>query len=562
MRDALGGMAAVLLGIAAFFVFAGWWVLIPDNIAWLALRDRAMHTLGWFSYRDGPWGIPPGDSPDLGLELANSIGLVDGLPLFAIPFKLLSPWLPRPFQYWGYWWLTCFVLQALFAYRFARELNARRLVAVLAAGFAVLTPAFLARLPLHMALAGHWTILAALYLYARRDPPRPWTWPLLLGVTAAIHAYLLAMVLALYAASWLQRLWRQRFTGLAGWLEPIGAGLVVITVMWGVGFFYTGSLGSDGFGYYRLNLVGFVISHGWSQLVPPLLHSSYDYEGLSFLGIGIFGALALTILSGSIVDLRRLLRSRWLPLLLACLVCGVFALSNVVGLLNRQAEAIPLPHLLETIGNTFRSTGRFVWPMLYLVTLGAVIVGARRLPNRLAVAALGLLLVAQIVDSRAAWGDFRRDVPPPASVWQTGLTSPFWARAVDAGFDRIRAVRTRRRIMGWRDFEYFAYQHHIRTDIVYLGRTDDIALQSLYAGEQQALAAGELEPKTIYIMSNANARRAAERLRPDDLLAIIDGYVVYARHGAALVEGLGISPQAGTDLKPWVPAALQQLVDL
>ena len=116
--------------------------------------------------------------------------------------------------------------------------------------------------------------------------------------------------------------------------------------------------------------------------------------------------------------------------------------------------------------------------------------------------------------------------------------------------------------MGWRDFEYFAYQHHIRTDIVYLGRTDDIALQSLYAGEQQALVAGELEPKTIYIMNNANARRAAERLRPDDLLAIIDGYVVYARHGAALIEGLGVAPQAGTQLKPWVPAALQQLVDL
>ena len=95
LRDALGGMAAVLLGVGAFFIFAGWWVLIPDNIAWLDQLDRAMHTLGWFFYRDAHWGLPPGDSPNLGLELANSIGLVDGLPLFAIPLKLLSPWLPR-----------------------------------------------------------------------------------------------------------------------------------------------------------------------------------------------------------------------------------------------------------------------------------------------------------------------------------------------------------------------------------------------------------------------------------------------------------------------------------
>ena len=113
-RDALGGLGAVLLGLAAFLLFAGWWVLIPGNISWLGERDRAMHTLGWFFYRDAPWGWPPGDSPHLGIELANSIALGDGLPLFALPLKLVAAWLPRPFQYWGDWWLLCFCLQSVF----------------------------------------------------------------------------------------------------------------------------------------------------------------------------------------------------------------------------------------------------------------------------------------------------------------------------------------------------------------------------------------------------------------------------------------------------------------
>ena len=107
-------LAAILLGVAGFFVFAGWWVLIPTNIAWLVSGDKAMHQLGWMFFRDTPWGLPPGASPRLGLELANSIALVDGLPLFAIPFKLIAALLPRPFQYWGDWWLLCFVLQSLF----------------------------------------------------------------------------------------------------------------------------------------------------------------------------------------------------------------------------------------------------------------------------------------------------------------------------------------------------------------------------------------------------------------------------------------------------------------
>src|SRR6476469_3453542 len=105
-----------------------------------------MHQLGWMFYRDAPWGLPPGASPHLGLELSSSIALVDGLPLLAIPFKLIGPLLPRPFQYWGDWWLACFVLQSVIGYRLARELGASRMAAIIAGGFAVMAPAFLFRL--------------------------------------------------------------------------------------------------------------------------------------------------------------------------------------------------------------------------------------------------------------------------------------------------------------------------------------------------------------------------------------------------------------------------------
>ena len=104
-RDLLGGLAALALGLAAFLVLVGWPALIPDNIAWLNFGDRAMHTLGWMFFREAAWQNPPGMSPDLGIELSSSIALVDGLPLFALPLKLIRDWLPQPFQYWGDWLL-------------------------------------------------------------------------------------------------------------------------------------------------------------------------------------------------------------------------------------------------------------------------------------------------------------------------------------------------------------------------------------------------------------------------------------------------------------------------
>jgi Family of unknown function (DUF6311) len=545
-RDYLGGVAALVLGGTVYFVIFGWWPLIPTNVAFLDHADRAMHTLGWMFFRDTPWGVPPGASPRLGVELANSIALVDGLPLFAIPLKLIGQWLPRPFQYWGYWWLLCCLLQSLFAYLFARELGAKRPIALLAAGFALIAPAFIFRLTLHMALAGHWLILAALWLYAKRTPPRLFAWPLLLALTASIHAYLLAMALALWVAAWLQRLWLGRFTRATAIGEALLAVVATAIVLWLVGFFYTGSLDSIGFGFYRLNLLWPFISYkDWSHLVPSLPHGEYDYEGISFLGVGIFAVLALSILTGAVVKLCALVSYRWLPLIVMVLLLAVWALSNHIGYLDKELPAIPIDAKIKYIGETFRSSGRFVWPLYYTIIVGAVVLLARRLPLAWATGIIAVCLVVQFVDSEQGLGVFARVDPPPADHWANELSSPFWQRAEDAGYDRLRAIPVVYRNPDWRRLEYLAYLHHFDVDAIYLGRIDDRALEALKAKEETALDTGEFEPKTLYVVDVATALRIYQHLRPQDLLAAVDRQIVFAPGGAHLIDGLGITPDLG-----------------
>ena len=321
-------------------------------------------------------------------------------------------------------------------------------------------------------------------------------------------------------------------------------------------------LGTYGYGDYRLNLLWPFISQGWSRLIPALPHSDYDYEGLSFLGIGVFGALLLGIVTGAIVHIRSLFARRWLPLLLVSLLMALFALSNTIGVLDRQALPIPLPGPLLTLGAMFRSSGRFVWPLLYLITIGAVVLAARRLPLKFAATILALLFAVQVADSSWAWSAFRRAIPAIAETWTTTLVSPFWDRAVAAGYTRIRAIPVVSRNPDWKALEYEAWRHRMDIDAIYLGRVDADTVASLNATDAAAIAGGTLEPKTLYSVDLATARRLALTLKPDDLLAIIDKRIVFAQKGAALVDGLGIDPRSGLAATPWLPPGLQLFVGL
>jgi len=282
-------------------------------------------------------------------------------------------------------------------------------------------------------------------------------------------------------------------------------------VLWAVGFFYPGSFTSAGYGHYRLNLLGPLITYqDWSRLAPDLPHSDYDYEGLSFLGIGVFGALILALVSGSIRDIGHLVRRRWLLLTLFCLGCSIFALSNVIGIGDRETAPIPYGPV-ETLGAIFRSSGRFVWPMLYLVIIGMIVVSVRRLPKPVAGIALAVLLAVQVYDSSSGWSYFQKTMPVPSATWPTPLTSPFWDRVVDAGYTQLRGIPPISRNAGlprhpdWRWLEYFAATHGIALDTVYLGRIDDSAAQASEAAQGPRVA------RRARVVGRETAR---EHLRP------------------------------------------------
>ncbi|MDB5541674.1 MAG: hypothetical protein JWQ89_3401 [Devosia sp.] len=529
---------ALLIGLIAFIIVRGFAPLDPTNILWLDERDRAMHTLGWWWFAMAPWGWPPGASPLNGLELANGVGLSDSLPLFAFPFKLIAQWLPVRFQYWGYWELLCFVLQSLFAVLIAHELKLSRPMALIAAIFCVFQPAFLMRLDVHMALAGHWTILAAVWLYLRRPNP-PWAWPLLLATVSAIHGYLLVMVFAIWVASLASRLWRGELRPMPTLLEIALAAALITGVLWSTGIFMVGSVESWGFGLFRMNLLGPINPAFFQFIVPGVPVGRFEWEGVNYVGLGIFALTAAVLVTFRPASLGPLVGPRFLPLVLIAVGLAVFALSNRLAFGSIELFELPLPDRLEKFLTTFRSSGRMFWPLGYLLIFALLALLSRQLRSIPALVVACLALGLQLADLQLGIRALKVGPDRTGTTWRTMLTSSAW-EALAPHYQRVRALPVENEGYNWRELSWFAVTHQLPTDAVYLGRIDPTALAKAQAAADASLREGSFDRGAIYGLDTRSARRVLPHLGPDDVLAPVDGLILFAPGGKPILEAAGI----------------------
>ena len=176
-----------------------------------------------------------------------------------------------------------------------------------------------------------------------------------------------------------------------------------------------------GLGYFSMNLLAFVTPLGWSRFLPavPVAGPGQEGEGFLYLGAGVLALVVLAV--GLAVAARRRHRPTapriWPPLVVAAaVVMAIFALSPVVTFGSRVILDLNGPWAAPLA--TFRSSGRFAWPLAYVLVIWTVVTVARRLPDRAALAALGLALRRPVGRSPR-----RTPVPPPGGA-RSGSSTP------------------------------------------------------------------------------------------------------------------------------------------
>lgn len=491
--------------------------------------DPVQYWLGWTYFRADAWRWPPGLNPHYGLEVSSSIFFSDSIPLLAFAFKALRNVLDMP-QYWGLWLYACGALQAWFGWRLAGLLTADRLARLSAGALFVLSPTMLNRLGGHFALGAHFLLLAGLLLCLTAAPLRQRlaAWAALVLAGAWVHAYLLPMLLGLWAADWLARLARR-----PGWLGGVEAMLlpgVGAFGLWVAGFFTLGGGFGGTWGEYgrmQLDLLAPFAPGAWGWFLPDLALPAHLEAGHSYAGFGVLLVLATGLGLWLLREHGRGLGRHW-PLLLALGAMVAFAVSHRISIAGHELDLFTPPGRLVAGASALRASERFLWPALYAGLFAAIAAIVRSLGGRRAGLLLAVLAVVQFVDLRPGFARLGRYFPPEQAVVPLRLADPFW-RAAAARYARVRLTPTFLQAPHWEEVAVFAASCGLPTDAIYLARVDPARAEALNAAVLARLARGAPEPDTLYVLgSEATLAAARAGLGGDDLLARFDGLWVLA----------------------------------
>lgn len=383
-----------ITGMVTFIALYGWNVLNPSYDDWLFVGpgDLMQHYLGWCFYRRGDWTFPIGLTNNLAYPDYSSVIYTDSIPLFAVFFKLLSPILPKTFQYFGLWGIISFALQGIFSVMLLQELKVGKAQAYIASFIFMLSPIVIERMYRHTALGAHWIILASIYLFVRHKKDydnikkSAICWGAVGALIPSIHMYFLPMCGMFLGGYVLCSIIKAKKIKLKYFAPAFSFVLGLFAVTFLLGGFSTRASAStsDGLGECSFNLNGFFNPKGYSEFFPSLPYCfDSQYEGFAYLGLGVFMLLVFAIAYIVICLAKKTARSdRDFVMYAAVYVLMsigliMFAASPQVTFNDRLLFKYPDSSTLEHYWGIFRSTGRIVWPVCYLIYIAAVMCNDR-----------------------------------------------------------------------------------------------------------------------------------------------------------------------------------------
>jgi hypothetical protein len=519
------------LGSMFFIYIFGTAILDFSYTAWLMSGvDLSQHYLGWKMFRNSSWYFPIGLMDNIVYPFKISMIYTDSIPLFAVFFKLLSPALPENFQYFGLFGITCYILQGGCGALIIRKIGGNTFQSIIGSLLFTMSTVMAWRLYFHTSLAAHFIILLCILAcleYKNHDlKKRIIIWSCLLALSASIHLYFVPMVMVFMFFCMLKEyLLLKNLKHQC--IVTVSSLLILIGTMFCLGVFNfikdesVGQLGTA-----SANLNSFVNPYEMSRFIKDMpLISDYPHEGNSYLGLGIillsFVILILTLYQKNKKEIFLNMKTGLAPYITGTVIFFLLlSLSPVITFNQYKLFTYPMFYPVERLWSIFRSTGRFTWPVIYIIITICIWWTITRFSAKKSLIILCLVLLIQWVDLMPWFTNKGNIYKKKGIIWQTELASETWGKLAND----YRHILFTEDTIKWDSFLDLAGNYKLTVNDTYLARTN---LNKVNGNKQKELAYlinNGPRDNTIYVFQN---EEQAFKVKESGInFYIIDGVII------------------------------------
>ncbi|MBO6213236.1 DUF6311 domain-containing protein, partial [Algoriella sp.] len=489
--------------------------VIFTNINWLlkARHDWGAHYLGFSFYRISDWSFPIGNINKWYYPIQTNVGLTDSIPLFAIPFKLLSPILPQDFQYIGLFILVSYILNGYFTVKFARLFTTNKLLILFATLFVLISPIVIYR-AIHPSLCAHWLIIGSMYLYFKPVNNKKEAYNalkyqlILLLLSGLIHPYITFMIIGFMVILPLKLHLYDKLISVKKSIIYIVISMISLILIWAiVGVIFNSTMSvNSGYGLYSWNFNSFINPDGFSSFLPQLdKYSDRQYEGYSYLGLGM---MSLILISTFIIFANYKWIKKYKTLILIFLLwlipLTLFGITNVITYNNKLLYTIPIPKFVEDFGSIFRASSRFIWLLYYTIFLGAIFIFIKSKINTIIkVVIMGLIFSLQFYDIKFLQTYRNLEL----GKYENPLNEKVW-NSIFSQFNHVSfyPLYTWNLVnhYDYQDFGYIAYQNNATFTSAYAARTNFDKEQKETKNFLTKINNDQIDENTVYITNKEN----------------------------------------------------------
>ena len=505
-------LICAIIGAVCFVGIYGFCILDPSNTGWLFDNDHDLrqHYIGWCHFRTTPWHFPIGLIDTLSYPNSMSVIYTDSIPLFAVIFKIISPFLPQIFQYFGIFGLISFMLMGGFSGILLRRFIDSDICCIAGSVFYVISAPVIQRMFYHTALGAQFIVIIAMVLWVYNDVidsdvKRTVYWGLLGFVCVGIHSYFLPMAaMFLLAVVFTQLVKGKHYVrSFLPFISFCAAGLLNLYIL---GAFYGGTSAEGyGLGTFGSNLNTFINPWEIGSILPRLpLQNDFQYEGMAYLGAGILMMFVIVAIGMVFRMVRKVPEESFhsdriygrVTIVLALVSFAIAVFPNI-SYNDIKIVWFPLPQIISRPMSIFRSNGRLIWPAMYILMTCAISFTAYTFRHtKIGVAVIFSALILQIADMTPAFAGryaVYTSEHPIKTVWDEGEPAEFVSGQKEFIFlytDNDITMQT----------AYYGYLHGMRQNNYYFARDIEDKITGTIKLYNAELAGGNLRDGAVYIL--------------------------------------------------------------